>query len=168
MGYKNLLGKIIFIISRVVIVALAIYLAYLLVVKVIQPKFLDKNCITNTNDCFYMDIWKYENSFVAEIYPTSLFIWFNGQNLYIYGIAPGVCQDKDNYEPVFSFAVDTSKGYPVFTSNPNLCIEKLDQILNYYQNNLKAEKKRIYLQADSPTNNVFDILNLLYNKKIIQ
>lgn len=168
MGYKNVLGKIIFLITRIIIVVIALVLAYLLVSKVIQPKFLDKNCITNTNNCFYLDIWKYKNSFVAEIYPTSLYIWFNGQNLYIYGIAPGVCQDKENYEPVFSFTVDTSKGYPVYTANPNICVEKLTNILDYYKNNLNSDKKRIYLQAESPTNNVFDILNLLYNKKIIQ
>lgn len=161
-------SKTTYIIIRLLILGLAVFLSYILVQKVINPKVFKKTCLTSTDKCLFMDIYKYKNSFLAQIYPSALWVWFNGGNIYIYGEAPGDCQDRVNYEPVFSITPDFSGDDPIYTFNPNECITKLDTVKDYYETQYKVKKERIYFKVEKPVNNVLDVVTILYKKKIIR
>jgi hypothetical protein len=164
---SNILYNFLYIILRVAILIMAIAVAYYLVTSVITPNILEPTCLINTDGCLYLDIYKYKNSFLAQFFPSALWIWFDGMNVYVYGYAPGTCQDSKNYEPVFSITPDFTQNPPQYTLNPNMCLTKLNQVKDYYENNLKVNKNRIFYHSEKVFMNVYDLITLLHKKKII-
>lgn len=159
--------KIIYIVIRILIASIALFLAYYLVSNLIKPKVLDELCLTNANNCFYLDIYKYENSFVAQESTTGLWMWYNGSSLYVYGIAPGDCKNPDEFEPVFKIQVDTSSGKPQYISDIIECASRLDTVISYYKTQFKVNKQRIYFKTENNFYTVYDIFNMMFEKKFI-
>ena len=55
-----MIEKIIEIFLRIFFASLAIFGGYLIVNQIIQPD-LNKLCLTDTNGCFYLKMYKYKN-----------------------------------------------------------------------------------------------------------
>jgi hypothetical protein len=161
-----MIEKIIEIFLRIFFASLAIFGGYLIVNQIIQPD-LNKLCLTDTNGCFYLKMYKYKNSFIAQESTTGLWIWFNGLYLYVYGIAPGNCRQKQNYEPVFKMEIDTSKGFPQFFTDRIQCVTKREQVLDYYKTVYKVKEQIVYIRPDKASVTFQEILTELYNKKLI-
>lgn len=158
--------KFLYIFIRIIIASFAIFLSYLLVSKVIEPKLLRKACLTDSGNCYYIDIYKYKNSFVAKESTTGLWFWFNGSNLYVYGIAPGTCRE-DSYEPVFKITIDTSTGQPQFLSEEIECVTKLQSVIDYYTKTQNVSMRRLYFHSDNQFFTIYDIINTMFEKKLM-
>lgn len=158
--------KFLYILLRLIIAAAAIFVSYIVVTKVVEPKFLRKNCLTESNKCYYIDVYKYKNSFVAQESTTGLWFWFNGLNLYVYGIAPGVCREAE-YEPVFKITIDTSTGQPQFTSDEIECATKLTEVIDWYTNVQSIKSRRFYFYSENQFFTIYDIIRTMFDKKLM-
>ena len=162
-----MITKIIEILLRILFAFLAIYTGYEIVTSFIEPEILKRNCLTEANGCFHLKMYKYKNSFIAQESTTKLWMWFNGLNFYLYGLAPGNCKQKQNFEPAFRIEVDTSKGYPRFLTDRIQCVTKREQVLNYYITNYKVKEEIIYLRPPKTVIDLQDILTEMYYKNLI-
>jgi hypothetical protein len=118
-----------------------------------------------------MTIYKYNNSFIAQVFPSELFMWFNGTRLYVYGQAPGECDDKVNYEPVDVINISGTDSNAVYIRQNYECITKAAAVIQYYISVLKAEPVTIYIRGSSKTQtaflNVFDLFQRLVDEGIV-
>lgn len=162
-----MIEKIIEIVLRILFASLAIYTGYYIVSTYINPEILHKQCLTDANGCFYLKMYKYKNSFIAQESTTKLWMWFNGLNFYLYGLASGNCKQKQNYEPAFRIEIDTSKGYPRFLTDRIQCVTKQDQVFNYYITNYKVKEEIVYLRPSKTVIDLQDILTEMYYKNLI-
>lgn len=148
-------------IVRILVVILAIVAGYVLYNYVIKPYVLDPTCLTNSNRCVRLSYQNYKNSALIHMQPTGFWIWFNGMKAYVFSPVTGkVCED-DKHEPAYE--VDPITGIP----HAYGCITKLDDLQKFYDG--KSEKKKyIYHRSKDPNAfNVYDVLNLLGDKGIL-
>jgi len=159
----------IFIFTRTLFLILALTLAYLFVTKIIKPKVLYPNCLTDTNACAYLNIYKYKNSFLAQVFPSEIWIWFNGHQLYVYGQTPIFCTNKNDYEPANVIQITGTNLDIKYQMMKYECITKLRGVMDYYISSLNVEPSVVYLRSDKAGNNmnVFDIFTQLVNSKIV-
>jgi hypothetical protein len=118
-----------------------------------------------------MNIYQYENTFVAQEKISQVWFWFNGTRLYIYGQAPGECQDS-NYQPVNVFTIQKdSTGEVGFTPYANECVSKLETVVDYYKNTLKCDLGTIYIKkydTSSYQTNLYEIVKAMLDNNIFQ
>ena len=149
-----------FIVVRVGVMALALAFGYLLVSRVVEPYALKPACLTDTNSCAYMILYKIDNSFFAQVFPSGLYLWLNGSRLYVYGQAPGTCIDTVNYEVVDRIDITGTNEDPIFTRQNAECVTRSTGIRAYYAG--KVQPQTIYLRGASPTQtanlNVFELM----------
>jgi len=167
---RSLFLIIIFVAIRLLIILLAILLGYYLVRKVVEPYVLHPNCLTDTNSCAYLTLWKYENSFIAQAFPSGLFMWFNGTRLYVYGEDHGTCSDP-NYESVNVITISGTNQRAVYHRLNYECITTATQVIQYYTGILKVNPVTIYIRGSSNlpavSLNVFDIFQRLVDDGIV-
>lgn len=161
----------IFVVIRITIIALAVLLGYKFGKSIIEPQILRPECLTDTNNCASLAIHKYKNSFIAQVFPSGIFIWFNGTRLYVYGSAPGVCELKDQFEPADVIDITGTNDNAIYSRQNYQCISKAATIINYYETVLNVKPITIYIRGSSPTKaanlNVFDIFQRLVDEGII-
>lgn len=162
----------IFYIIRFIFVFLALYIGYKIVNNFIVPQILDKMCLTNTSNCISMEIYYYQNTFLAKEEMSQIYFWYDGNKVYIYGLAPETCQqprDEIDYMPANIFQLSRKNNHIIFTPFPNKCVTALSIVLNYYKNTLGIEKNTIFLHKydnNSYITNIFDILKTMIENNI--
>jgi hypothetical protein len=97
---------------------------------------------------------------------------YNGDKLYVYGQAAGVCSDQNGiqYSPVSVFSmVKDQSGQVNFSQLPNECIPNVQNIIDLYRNEKKAEKTNLFLYRSDPNqvNSIFSIFKNLLDNNII-
>ena len=150
---------------RILLVILAIWLAYYLVTKYIQPKVLEPNCLTNTNGCLNVNLWKDKNSFLAQILPMNQFAWFDGSLIYIYNQSPGTCENPDQYSPVVVIKPTLSQGVLTFQRKPDECIPNVATVSKSYVNipALKDNNISLYYRSKGGVLSMIDVFQQLAN-----
>lgn len=148
-------------VKRLWVVITAIVFAWVLFIFLVKPKILEPMCLINTNNCIQIEYQKYKNSVLIHLLPLGNWIWFDGKNIIVYGEPTGkVCNDP-NYESAYVINTDLQKieGY--------ICSLKISKVINFY-NDKKSKKEYIYKRSKkNKTYNVYDVMNILINKKII-
>lgn len=167
---KDIYDIIVFYIFRFSAVIIALFLAYLIVTKILEKDVTDKSCLTNTQNCSQVDIYQYQNTFIAKENISQIWFWYNGQNLYVYGQAAGSCQKEEgiNFVPVSVFQMRLSNGMINFTQFPNECIPDYDTMISAYKNQYKSQKENLFLYRDDPNelNTIFSTIKNMYDNKI--
>jgi hypothetical protein len=169
--YK-MMETILFFIFRLIAVILGLYIGYRIVQKFIEPNVLDQICLTNTENCSKMDAYLWQNTIVAKEEISQIWFWYNGDKLYVYGQAAGTCPDQTgiSYSPVSTFSVTRDNtGQVNFGQLPNECIPNIQNIIDLYRNEKKAEKTDLFLSRDDPNkvNSIFSIIKNLLDNNII-
>lgn len=168
---KDIYDIIVFYIFRFSAVIIALYLAYIIVSKILEPDIADKACLTNTQNCSRVYIYRYQNSFIAQENISQIWFWYNGQNLYVYGQAPGTCQSEANinFVPVSVFQMLLDKNSMInFTQFPNECIPNYDTIISNYESQYKSKKETLFLYRNDTNelNTIFSVIKNMYDNKI--
>lgn len=154
-------SEIKFITTRVLVILLGILTGYVLYNSFVKPKVLEPLCLVGTNGCVRIGYYQHENSALAHMRNTGIWIWFNGYKAYVYGQPVGqICNDPDKYEA--AYAINTRSGL----KEGYECVKSLSELLNYYKS--KTDMKFLYKKV--PNRNEFDVygaLNLLQDNHII-
>lgn len=154
-----------FIITRLGIIIVGLSIAYFFISRVVNPYILKPTCLTDTNSCVYMTIYKWKNSFFAQVFPSGLYLWLNGSRLYVYGQAPNgaQCTNNTNYEVADRIDISGTNQSPIFTRQNYSCITRSSAIEAYYRK--QVDPQTIYLRGVSPTQtanlNVFELITRL-------
>jgi hypothetical protein len=163
------LDTIFFIAARILVIVLALYLSYVFVQDVIEPYVFRPNCLTQTNTCVSATVYKYKNSFLAQILPSEIWVWFNGKVLYVYGQAPGQCANQETFEVVDAVQITrNSKGSIEYKRGNYECIVKVDAVFNYYKNVLKSSAQTVYFKTDKSNPNIITIFNKFIQEGIVK
>ena len=154
---------IIFYIIRLCIFIIAIWFGYLFVNSFIKPKLYDI-CLTDTNSCTELEIYQYQNNFIAKEKVSQIYFWFNGDKLFVYGQN----QDQsctDNYTSVNVFALNIKDNKINFIAYPNECVQQIDNVIDFYQNNYNVTSKIYYTRKNKNilVNDIFSIIQQMYN-----
>jgi hypothetical protein len=158
---------IIFYIIRLCVFIIAIWFGYLFVDSLIKPTILYNKCLTDTNSCTELEIYQYQNNFIAKEKVSQIYFWFNGEKLFVYGQN----QDQsctDNYTSVNVFVLNIKDNKINFTAYPNECVEQVDDIISFYENNYNFTSKIYYTRKnkDVLVNDIFSIIQQMYNDNI--
>lgn len=167
---KDIYDIFVFYIFRFSAVIIALFLAYLIVSKILEPDIADKACLSNTEKCSKIDIYRYQNTFIAQENISQIWFWYNCQNLYVYGQAAGSCQSQKEitFVPVSVFQMSVSNNLINFTQFPNECIPDYDTIIGSYKNNHNVQKETLFLYRENPNelNTIFSTIKNMYDNKI--
>lgn len=161
------MNLVLFYMIRFAILIIAIWIAYLFVQSFIKPTILYDMCLVDTNNCTELELYQYENTFIAHEKVSQIWFWYNGDNLYIYGQNIETNCD-DNYSPVNVFSLSIKGNTIDFLPFPNECVDNIDNILEYYKEKYHVTKKIYYTRKKKSNlvNNIFDIIQQMYNNKI--
>lgn len=164
---------VLFFIFRLAAVGVGLYLGYIIVQKFVRPNVLDQLCLTNTENCTQIQTYRWQNTFVAKDVVSQIWVWYNGDKLYVYGQAAGTCPDQNNtsYTPVTVFSMKRdSTGTINFTQLSNECIPNIQSIIDIYVNEKKVQQTNVFLYQNNPSqiNSIFSMIkNMLDNKIFI-
>jgi hypothetical protein len=107
-----------------------------------------------------IEYYSYQNSVLINIPPSGYWLWFNDNKIYTYGQQTRKCEN--GYESVY--VTDVSSKEPQLLGYQ--CIQGLDKLLHYFSSN--SSKKYLYYKKDQKKiADIFDIINIFENKKII-
>ena len=151
----NTMLYIIFAVIRIFVIVLAIYMSYLFIKKLVTPKVLVPTCLYETNSCVKFVFYKYKNSFIGRVFPSSIVVWFNGRRLYVYNQAPGNCQDTEKYEPVDCIEITGNNLNPKFKREPYKCILRSQSVFDYYRAILNNNEDPFVIYI-KPSNDILD------------
>lgn len=167
---KDIYDIFVFYIFRFSAVIIALFLAYLIVSKILEPDIADKACLTNTQNCSQIDIYRYQNNFIAQENISQIWFWYNGDKLYVYGQAAGSCESQNGvtFVPVSVFQMSLSNNLINFTQFPNECIPDYDTIISAYKNNYNTQKETLFLYREdiNELNTIFSTIKNMYDNKI--
>jgi hypothetical protein len=155
---------------RLLAVVIGFYIGYLLAIR-FKP-VLGQLCLSNTDDCMTIQLYRYKNTFLARDDVSQIWFWYNGENLFVYGQVPGICTtvNDQQYYPVnvFKMGFDNDKKLVTFSTLPNRCIDSTSSLINYYKNNLKIPLESFIIKRSSTTasTTVYQIVQALYNAKV--
>jgi len=158
---------------RFIVVLIGLYIGYYFVTTRFTP-VLDELCLTNTQNCTTVQVYRYKNTFVGRDNVSQIWFWYNGANLYVYGQAPGICQSTatQTYSPVnvFQMNMDKTKNIIKFSALPNECIDSVDTIVNYYKNTLNVNMESFIMSRANPTavTNIYNIIQGMYDANIFK
>ena len=152
------------IILKIFIIVIAILSAYVFYNYIVEPHVLDPLCLINTNNCVQIEYYSIKNSVLINMLPTGYWILYDG-NRYAYTLghnSGNTCTDNKNFEAAYvtdlQSKVKKIDGYK--------CIQKLDTLIDYFQKN--SSKKYLFYRTKEPNKiDIYDVLNYLNNKKII-
>lgn len=162
---------VIYFVIRLVVILLGLYLAYKFVMMFIKPNILEKMCLTDTNNCSSLEIYRWENTFIAKELISQIWFWYNGSNLYVWGQTSGSCDQGYIPAAMYSLSLDNNKNFNVsssFSTPTNVCIDSPEKIVEIYKIEKKSNKEMIYLYRDDPNklNTMFTIIKSMYDNKI--
>lgn len=162
---------IIYFVIRLVVILLGLYLAYKIVMWYIEPNILQTMCITDTNNCSSIEIYRWKNTFIAKETVSQVWFWYNGSSLYVWGQTTGTCDTGYVPASMFTLSLDSNKNFTIpssFSSPTNVCIDSPDRIVEIYKIEKKSEKEMFYLYRDNPNklNTIFTIVKSMYDNKI--
>lgn len=148
---------------RLWVIIVAVFAALACVSFMVKPWVLEPLCLINSNECMEIEYWTLENSVIAHMQPTGYWIWYNGENVYVFGEQTGQLCEDPNYEPAYVIDVVKNEilGYE--------CVMPIEDILKYYTSQGSETKylfKRI-TQDQWSTFNVYDLINTLIDNNII-
>lgn len=145
---------------RIWTIVIAVLIAFSIAILVIKPFVLEPLCIIDTDKCLQIEYWQYNTTVLAHIQPTGYWVWFNGENMLIYGQPTGrLCSDL-GYAPAYLYDIRLQKvlGY--------VCVIDLEQVQSFYkEKNVKAQY--IFKKNPSPNFDAYDLLTLFIKDKII-
>lgn len=166
---KEFMNIILFYIFRFSAVILALYLSYLTVNKILDPKVAERMCLSKTQNCSRLDIYRNKNTFIAQEDISKIWFWYNGEKLFVYGQAGGQCQNKGsiNFVPVSVFQLASRNDNIDFTQFPNECIPDYDTIIKSYIG-MGSNKETIFLYRENPKelNTIFNVVKNMVDNKI--
>ena len=145
-------------IIRVWIIILGIFIGFS-IFQLYVLKFLESKCIIKTNSCIQIKYQKYENSVLVHMQPSGYWIWFDGANIFIYGEPTGRTCDDEGFEPAYVYNIEKK-------TTSYMCAKSLEKDKNYYTTN-KAPEDYIFLRKDTTNFGVYDMINYLSDKRII-
>jgi len=141
-------------------VVIAVIGAILFSLYFLRPFVLEPLSLVDTNSNVQISYQQIQNSVLVNMAPTQYWWWFNGRNIYVYGLPTGrLCEDENKkYQP--AFVIDTAEnrvtGYQ--------CIIKLEDLKSYYKN---TPMQYIYVQPKKTNYNIYDAINLLVSRGVI-
>ena len=149
---------------RILLTIIAFWIAYTIIYSYAKPTLFYENCLTDTNKCSAIELYRYKNNFIARDQTSELWFWYNGSQLFLYGQLSLTCQ-RDGDVPVNVFNVTKNGNSIEFHPMPNQCIKSVDQILSIYQQQYGVENERIFIRLGDE-NNIFNIIQQMYNNNI--
>lgn len=166
---KKIFNIILFYIVRLSLVSLAIYISYLIVINQFKPKITQELCLTDSQNCSQIEIYRLGSSFIAKEQISEIWFWYNGIYLFVYGQAGGTCETQNNvsFSPVSTFKLSLNNGDINFQQYANQCIPTyFDIINNYVTNGSKKETILLYRKDPTEINSIFNVIKNMYNNKI--
>lgn len=145
---------------RIWIIIIACMVALIVYEFIVKPYLLEPMCLIDTQACLKIKYQTFENSVLVHMIPTGYWIWFDGKDVLIYGDPTGrVCKDE-GFESAYVYDVSTRKiiGY--------MCAKSIIQIQDFYKKQ-NSPIKYIFKRNFSANFNVYDLINLLADKNII-
>lgn len=158
---------IVYFLLRLIVIGLGLFLAYLIVQKLIEPDVLDAMCITNAQSCINLKMWRWQNTFLAQEAVSQVWFWFNGSRLYLWGQASGTCDT--GYVPATMFPISRNdKDEVVFGDGATVCIDPADRVQAIYILEKKSPEEHVKLYRDDPNelNTIFTVVRAMYANKI--
>ena len=180
--------------SRIVVIFLSIMIGYLIYVLIVKPLVLDKLCLTNAQNCVKIAYYPYEDSVLVFMENSNYWIWYNGDEIYLYGSPLGEmcmpnwssqgitgCTDKcpggakcingicpcDDANPPFQPAYKINPQSGVIAPRGYVCVKDL-RCVQYFYNSKNVDKRYLVVRAKNPqTFGAVDVVNELIRKKII-
>ncbi len=145
---------------RLWVLVIAITSAILFTVSVLRPYFLEPLALVDTNSTVQIVYQQIKNSVLVNMLPTEYWFWFNGRNIYVFGIPTGILCDIEKDKHAAAFVIDISQnnvtGYE--------CISKLEDLQKYYSH---VPKQYIFTRPKKKNFNIYDAVSLLANRNII-
>jgi len=168
---KDIINTVIFFLLRTFAILIAFFVAYFFVFKAMKPTFLDNLCFTDTDKCNLLYMYRYKNTFLAQDSSSEVWFWYNGSKLFIYGQLNGKC-DLTEYVPVVVLSVSKNvKNTSELTYEylPSECIYTVETIISMYKKDYSCQLEKIHVLNTSSdiTNNIFNIIQTLYNNNTI-
>lgn len=165
------LDIIMFYIIRIICVFFALIIGYIIIQKVIEPNILEQLCISNPGNCTEIEVYRYNNTFIAREKISQIWFWYNGLYLFVYGQTVGTCIKESGieFEPVTVFTMtEKEDGDIEFTQFQNQCIPTWSYIRSNYTGQKNANRENILLYRKDPTeiNSIFNIIKNMLNNKI--
>ena len=149
---------------RIWVIIVALFTALVFVVFILKPFVFEPLCLLKTNSALEIEYWTLENSVIAHAIPTGYWIWYNGDNVYVFGEPAGkLCANNTNFEPAYVVDVVNHEilGYE--------CVMHLEDILSYYQEQ-GAEKRYVFKHIPKDeweTFDVYDMMNVLIDNDVV-
>ena len=145
-------------------VVLAVTCAIMFSIYIIRPYVLEPMSLVDTNASVRISYQQINNSVLVNMAPTQYWWWFNGQNIYVYGLPTGrLCEQESEeenavYEPAFVINGTNARliGYQ--------CIIRLEDLKTYYK---KAPINYLFTRPKKTNFNIYDAINLLVSRNII-
>lgn len=163
------------------IIILGIFTAIFIYYFILNPYALKPLCLTDSENCYKINIKKIGNSALVNIDPGNNWYVYEDEKIYVY--LPDTneyhCKD-DGYLPVY--VIDTKGNNTVFNtrtknllrssgdiSNTFTCIKNLDDIIKIFDDK-GGEKETIYYRPNKNKKllDVYDIFNILYSKGVLE
>jgi hypothetical protein len=162
---------IMFYIIRLISVFFGLFLGYIIIEKFIEPNILEQLCISKPGNCTEIEIYRYNNTFIAREKISQIWFWYNGIYLFVYGQTVGSCVKEAGieFEPVSVFTMtEKDDGDIEFTQFPNQCIPVWAYIRSNYIGQQNAQRENILLYRKDPTeiNSIFNVIKNMLNNKI--
>jgi hypothetical protein len=145
---------------RIWVILLALICAFYVYQLYVKQKVLKPLCFIDTNSSLQIEYRKYGNSVLVHMIPTGFWVWFDGNEIFIYGEPTGRMCTDEGYEAVYVYDVSTQKviGYQ--------CAYNIDKVQEFYdQKNVPVEY--IFERNFDRDFDVYDLINYLADKRII-
>jgi len=142
---------------RIIIIIFGIIWGFILYYLLFK-KILRKFCFIDTDDCFQLKYRKYGTSAIVKLFNTGAWMWYDGENIFIYENVTGKKCDE-NYSPVYEYSV-TSKKVIGFTCGPTI-----EQVEKYYDQK-GAEEQYLFSRDKIDYSDIDNIIEFLINKDI--
>jgi hypothetical protein len=140
---------------------MAIISAYVFYCYIFEPYVLQPLCFVDSNACVRFGYYSYNNSALVDMRGSGVWLWYNGDNAYIYGQPVGqLCKDPTRYQAAYVINTHTGRkeGYQ--------CVISLDEVKKFYTE--KGIQMRYLLKSIGTENfDVYSALNLLDQEGVI-
>lgn len=144
-----------FLITRLWVILIALLLGFILFIYIFKPT-LKNLCLLDSQNCIQIEYKQYLNSVLIHLLKQGIWLWYDGRDILVYGLPAGrQCTDK-GYESAYVIQKDKVIGWT--------CAKSLDIIKEFYEN---ETTQYIFISNPSPKFNVYDVINYLSDKRII-
>lgn len=142
---------------RIWVVFIAVVLGFVLYVFAVQP-LLTRMCILDTQRALNISYQQYQNSVLVHTLPLGLWVWFDGRDVFVYGLPTGRLCENEEFEP--AYMIDASKNEVLGWT----CARNIKEVVKFYEG---IPKQYLFKYKPSVHFNVYDLINLLADERII-